>query len=355
MRWLSRFHNRAIVFGLPIIIFAVLAVFPQRYLAIATMTPTDPSSLGLGGTLGQLGASNSVFGNQAAIEIAMRVANGIYVRELAIKTGHLDKALGKTSVDLNRDLERRIEITSLRGGIIMISSKSTDPKLAKTIVSSYISGLRTRLGQIAREQSAYKRSVLEKLVGDASKSYAQAQANYDAFRRTYRTLAPQGQPEIVNTRLQQLQGAIDAKKIALSTARQFYTDDNIQIRQIKAEMLSLQEQLAQARSLTPNMKQDNVGSVIENTTRLFDLERKLSLQRSLYDSYQRFLEGTMVEDIASDANLRILEPPYIESARQYWLPGLAAMVALILLWGAVEFYRMRPPVGARLNGEGDRV
>ncbi|MBT0668676.1 hypothetical protein HT136_09885 [Novosphingobium profundi] len=351
MRWLSRFRNRALVFGLPILAFAVLAVFPQRYLAVATMTPSDPSSMGLSATLGQLGASNSVFGNQAAIEIAMRVANGVYVRDLAIKTGHLDKALGKSSLELERELEHRVDIRSLRGGIIMISTKDRDPKLAKTVVSSYTVALRSRLGQIAREQSAYKRKVLEQLVDEASKNYAKAQANYDTYRRTYRTPNPQGAPDSVNTRLLQLQGAIDAQKIALSTARQFYTDDNIQIRQLKAEMASLQEQLNQARSLAPNIKQDNVGSVIENTTRLFDLERKLGLQRSLYDSYQRFLEGTLVENIASDANLRILEPPYIETDRQYWMPGLAALAALILLWGAIEFYRLRPPVGARLERE----
>lgn len=355
MSWLSRFRNRALVFGLPIAAFAVLSVYPERYEASATLTPADPSSMGLGGTLGQLGATSSVFGNQAAVEVALRVANSVYVRDIAIQNGHLDKLLGASSIDLHRKLEGKVDIRSLRGAIILIDVKDTNPERAKAIVTAYTDALRQRLGEIARMQTAYKRDILEKLVSDAGKNYADAQDNYNSFRLKNRDPAPSGQLDLVNQRIVMLQSAIEAKNIALKTARQLYTDNNIQIRQIKAEIDALQNQLGQARTLDPNSAQSNVGSVVANSRKLFALERTLNLQRSLYDSYQRFLEGTAVENLASTANVRVLEPPYVETTRQYWLPALMAAIALALLWGAIEFYRMRPPVGAPIKREDDNV
>ena len=85
----SRFWQRALVFGIVAAIFMALAFFPQRYRASATLTPADPATLGLSGTLGQLGAINSVFGTQADVEVALRVATSIYTRQRVIDELHL--------------------------------------------------------------------------------------------------------------------------------------------------------------------------------------------------------------------------------------------------------------------------
>ena len=94
-----------------------------------------------------------------------------------------------------------------------------------------------------------------------------------------------------------------------------------------------------------------VGEAVDVSTRLYDLERELNLARSLYDNYQRYLEGTMVEDMTSTANMRMLEEPYVDTERQIWWPAMAGAIALMLLWIAIEFYRLRPPLGARLQEE----
>ena len=344
----ATFSRRAMIMGGLCAALVLLAFFPERYRAVATLTPTDPASLGLGGTLGQLGASNTVFGNQAAIEIAMRVGTSQDIRTMVIRRTHLDQRPDMSPLATHRWMTKRVDVRSLRGGIIQIDLTSRDRVLAQDVVQAYTLAIRDRLSEISRQQTDYKRDILEKLVRDATNGLAAAQRRYDTYRLTNRDAIPEVQTANVANRIAALEGAIRAKKITLAIARQIYTDQHVNVQQLKAEMTALQRDLADAKA-THGSGSQSVGSVVASTQILFGLQRELSLQRVLYDSYMRFLAGTSVEDLTSSANMRILEAPHIDTERQYWLPAIAAAVAVLLVWAGMEFYRLRPPLGARLG------
>lgn len=351
-RLFATFPRRALVFGILIVACVLLALFPQRYRAEVTLSPTDPSALGLSGTLGQLGALNSVFGTQAAIEVALRVGNGIAVRNIVISRLSLEKRLGMSLVKTHRWLEDAVTVRSLRGGIIVIEMQSRDPELATAIVNAYTEATQARLAQISRQQTAYKRGILERLANEASDNLARAQAAYDSFRLNNKTPDPMTQVDLVTSRIAQLQGSIKAKQVAMDAALQIYTPANPAIRQMSAEIAAMNQQLAQIKA-TNSQSDVTVGRAVKASSALFKLERELLIQRSLYDSYLKFLQGTSVEDLTSTANVRVLEPPTIDTDRQLWWPAVGAAIALILAWGAIEFYRMRPPVGSTLERSGD--
>lgn len=345
LRW------RATIFSVLIAISAVLAFFPERYRAAVTLTPTDPDALGLSGTLGQLGAINSVFGNQTAVEIAQRVANSQQVRNLVIDRTNLQKRLSDLDrTELHRWLYDNVSARTLRGGIIQVEMKIRDGQLARAIVAAYAAATQERLGEISRTQTAYKRQVLVQLVADASASLAKAQARYDEFRLRNSAPSPESEIENVSLRIPELEGAIKAKEIAIASAQTLFTENNRVMRQMQAELAATQQQLALVKTTNAN-QEATVGRAVANSSQLFKLQRELVIQRSLYDSYLRFLQGTAVENLTSTANVRILEPPFIDSERQYWWPAVASCIALILLWGAIEFYRLRPPAGSRLAGD----
>lgn len=325
----------------------VLTFFPVRYRAAVTLTPTDPQSLGLSGTLYQLGALNNVFGNQAAVEVALRIARGEAVKDYVIKKTDLaDRLHEHNRVKLHRWLDWEVDVRSLRGGIIMVEMHSRDADLAEKIVAAYAQATQNRLAEISRTQTAYKRDILVQLVGDASQQLNLAQARYDSFRLRNRAPTPETTVEAVSMRIPQLESAIKAKQVELAATRQLYTDDNMIVRQKMAEMAALQKQLAQVRA-TNTSDPATVGRAVAASSQLFKLERDLKIARALYDSYMRYLQGTAVEDLTSSANIRILEPPFVDTSRQVYLPALAIAVALFLLWVAIEFYRLRPPPGYR--------
>lgn len=346
--FLARFRWRALVFGGGVLLAALLAVFPERHLATSSFTPSDREALGLAGTLGELGAVGSVFGNQAAVEVALRIGNSDAVRDTVINRTELAEEMpGETRIGLQRYLRKKVDVRSLRGGIIIIEMLDTDQQFATEIVSAYQIAIQEELARVARRQTAYKRDVLKRLVKEASDELAVAEVAYDTFRLENRYTDPRGRISALGDRVGQLETVIRAKEIDLAKAREVFADSNLTVQQLLAELSALRGQLAEAKSLVPQQSQ-GVGELVENSTRLYQLERDLEIAKSLYNSYLRFLRGTSVEDLTADANIRVLETPHVETKRQYWLPAVALSVAILLLWIAIEAYRLRPMRGHRM-------
>jgi hypothetical protein len=349
-------HARAIrnpwtaraLFAVAIAICVFLALFPERHRAAVTLTPTDPASLGLSGTLGQLGAINSVFGNQAAVEIALKVGRSVNVRDTVIEKLKLRQRLNlPNDLAIHRWLNDKVTIRSLRGGIVLFEMHDDDAEFAKAVVGAYAAATQGQLADISRRQTEYKREVLVQLVSEASARLSRAQSAYDIFRLRNRYALPEESIKAIGSQIPILQAAIKAKEVQLNAARQFATDENMQVRQIIAELNSLRAQLAQVE--TTNISQDDsVGRAVASSTQALRLDRELRIAQSLYDSYMRFLEGTSVEDLTSTANVRVLEAPFVDTERQINWPFAAAALALALLLAAIEFYRLRPPVGDRV-------
>ncbi|HEX6661797.1 MAG TPA: hypothetical protein VF067_08020 [Sphingomicrobium sp.] len=336
------------LFAALIAIFIFFSFFPERYRAASSLTPTDPNTLGLSGALGQLGAINTVFGNQAAVEIALKVGRSVFVRDTVSDRLHLMKRMHfRDRVAMQRWLEANMGFRSLRGGILMIETYNEDPALARDLVAAYSDATRIRLAEINRRQTEYKRDVLLKLAREASDRVSRAQAAYDAFRLQTRYADPEQAMEAIGERIPILEAAIKAKEVQLNAARQFATDENMSVRQLVAEREALVAQLAQARATSP-AEQNSVGRVVQASTQAEKLAREVKIAKTLYESYMRFLEGTSVEDLTSLATVRVLEPPFVDTERQVNYSFLAVAFAIGLLWAALEFYRLRPPVGDRV-------
>jgi tyrosine-protein kinase Etk/Wzc len=334
---------RRAILGGAFVIAALLALFPERHRAAITLTPTDPASLGLSGTLGQLGAVQSVFGNQAAVEVSLRIARSDYVRTKVSDRLKLDSYLGKSRLDTLRWLDRKVDVHALRGGIIEMEVTLGDGDQAKRIVDAYATAVREQLAAVSRTQTAYKRDILLDLVTQANERLGKAQEAYDTFRLRTRYSSPQAAIMAVGDRVPKLEDDIKSKRIQLAAARQFFTDDNMNVRQILAEIEALEGQLANTRSIAPG-DLNSVGRVVRESTEVDRLRRDLDLAQALYDNYKRYLQGTSVEDLTSTANVRILEPAYIDSERQYNLPFVILASLVLLLAAAIEFYRLRPPL-----------
>jgi capsule polysaccharide export protein KpsE/RkpR len=339
--------KRRLLFLVLIAICALLALFPQKYRAVMSLTPSDPMTLGLGDTIRQVGAINSVFGNQAAVEVSLRVARSQYVRDGVSKRLNLPAKLGKSPIETDRWLQDEVEIRTLRGGILQFELKMRDAALAKQIVGTFGESVRQELSTISLRQTAYKKQILVELMQKSSDQLDVARSAYDTFRLRNRAALPDIAIRDIGATVPDLEGQIRAKQIQLSAMREFNTDKNVRVRQAQAEIAALQRQLAQARSLDTSGSPENrvsVGRGVRESTELDRLRRNLTLAQTLYDGYKKFLQGTTVEELTSTANVRVLEPAFIDSARQYNLIPASLGFLILILALAIEFYTLRPPL-----------
>lgn len=350
MKPLDRLWKRALIFGVPIAALVSLAAFPEQFRAEASLTPADPDTLGLSNTLEQLGALNSVFGKQADVEVALRIGNSIYTRDKVISDLSLVQRMDMSKLELHRWIKNKVTIRSMRGGIILIQMDYTDRYLAKEIVASFTKSIRNELASITRRQTKYKRDVLEKLVAESGLRLSKAQSEFDTFRLQNGYADPELSFGAISGRIPRLRSSIEDVDRRIAAASRLFTPENITIVQLQAERDALVQQLNEALDKRPVMSAGTVGEAVNASTKAYELERELKVARSLYTNYLRYLEGTMVEDLTSTANIRLLEQPYVSTERQYRLPLAAAAAALFLLWMAIEFYRLRPPVGALVLG-----
>lgn len=327
---------------------AVLTVFPQPYRAAVSLTPTDPSTLGLSGTLSQLGAGANLFGNQTAIEVSLKVARSVYVRQLVAKRVDLQRRLGLTDIEALRWLADKVDVRVMRGGIIEIELVRRDGDFAREVVGTYADAVREQLGVISREQTAYKRRILEQLVEQAAQRLDRAQSDFDTFRLSTRYGDPQSAVQEVAKKVPSLDAQIEAKQSEINALRRFATDQNILVKRAQVELQELVRRRALAAE--PQAQQrGSVGQVVVESTKGLRLRRELDVAQSLYDNYKRFLQGTSVEDLTSTANIRILEPAYIDPDRQYNLSAMAVGLLLLMLGGAIEFFKLRPARGVTVK------
>jgi len=342
-KWFGNDRYRRIGLVLAVLIFGLLALFPERERAVVSLAPTDPGALGLSDTLGQLSAGTNVFGSQAALDLTVKIGRSVYVREAVSRKLGLEKRLGKDRLHVMRWLDSHVKIRTQRGGIIQVEMSDGDGDFALRVVNAYTEEMRARLGIISREQVAYKRRILEQLLASSYDRFERARVAFDNFRRSTEYADPEGAIEQVAGRIPGLEQEILAKQRQLDTFRAFATDDNTQVRNVRAEIATLKAQLREAQSQRD--EQGSLGQVITESNKAAVIRKEFNFARDLYYNYKRFYEGTVVTDLTSNANMRILEPPFLDPARQFNLIPLAIAIVLALLGLAVEFYRIRPPVG----------
>ena len=343
---LDRLWKRALLFGVPMAVLVGLAAFPEKFRVEASLTPVDPSTLGLSSSLEQFGALNSVFGKQAAVEVALRIGRSIYTRERVIRIASLEQRLDMPKIKLHRWLDNEIEIRALRGGIILIQMDYTDKKIAQDIVAAFSNSTRDELSKIQQRQTKYKKDILEKLVAQSGLRLSRAQSEFDTFRLQNGYGDPGISFGALSSRIPGIRTAIEDLNRRIAAANKFLTPENISMIQLQAERIALIDQLNEALDTRPGVRAGTVGEVVDASTKSNELDRELRVARTLYTNYLRYLEGTVVEDLTSSANIRMLEQPYVSTERQYRWSLLAAAIALFLLWMAIEFYRLRPPLGA---------
>ena len=349
VRWIADSLKRRLVLGAFAVLFAVLTFFPRNYHATVQIIEPMQNAAGLSSVLGQLG------GNYAALlstgqtyEINLAVGRTYVVERDVVKQMGLLGTSGYETLDTAvRRLRRYVTVRSMRGGIIAIETEHRNPAFALRLDAAYARVYSQRLSELARQQTAYKRGVLNARMQEAVDRLTKAQAALDQFRQRYRLPDPEAQIGSSVGQLGSLQASLQAKRVELQSALQFATPQNMRVRSLQAEIGSLQSQIREEQERQNSPGGMTAAGLAHLSNQYENLQRDVTFAQTLYQAYARYLEGSAVEEMSAAWNLQQLEPPYIRPGHQINKLPLAMLLLVLLIAAAAEIYLIFPPHGVR--------
>jgi len=347
--WLRQPWKRRLIVGALALVLALLSVWPRTYIARADLIPDDS-----GGDLSSLlGASGSgllslgaLLGNHQSIEADLTIARSQAVIVDVVKRLDLVGRHGfGNELRAEVKLRKKADIESIRGSILQITVRDRDPSFALELVRGFVTSVRGRMTILNLDRAAQKKAVATNRIGEASIALARAQDALNRFRAANKLAVPEIQLGAAVTLITQLQAKLDGAEAALRTLRTFATDQNVQVQAVEAEISSLRDQIAASQSNVRESSGPTLGIMSPKISEYQNLYRDERYADTVYEIYRRYLETVTVDELSATTNLNVVEPPFVDPARQYNIPAVGALF-LVLLFGAVaEFYVLRPPPG----------
>lgn len=331
------------------VIAAIFSVWPREYLAKADLIPDDSggglssllSSAGGGGLL-SLGA---LLGNHQSIEADLTIARSeIVIDDLLKALPEAQRArLGKGPMAAVR-LRKQTDLESIRGSILEITVKDRDPALAKALTQGFVTAIRGRLTTLNLEQAAEKKAVAQNRLAQATSDVARTQAALNSFRAANHLAAPEIQLGSAVAVQAALQGRLEAEEVQLQTLRKFATGNNVEVQAEQAQIAGLRGRIQQAQTAggggAPTL--GSLTPVISDYENLYIAEK---YAEAAFEIYKRYLDTVTVEELSATTNLDVIQPPYVDPARQYNVGAVGMLILIVLSAVAAEFYIARPPPG----------
>ena len=330
-----------------LVVLAVLSIWPRHYLARAELMPDDSggdlSSLLGGGGAGGLLSIGALLGNHQSIEADLTIGRSQAVLADVVKRLNLTARPGYANLDAAQaKLRKKIDMAALRGSILQISVRDTDRFFARNVVAAFVVAIQDRLTALNLNQTAQRRAVATTRMNDAITRLSKAQDALSRFRSENKLAAPEAQLGEAVSLLANLQGQLQAKQVQLAALSEFATRNNIQVRSIEAEITGLKNQIAQAQA-SPRVQQgSNLAGIAQISTTYLNLYRDEKFAEALYQIYSQALEKLTIEELSANVTMDLIEPPYVDPARQLntLMVGLFALV--FLLASLAEFYFWKP-------------
>ena len=348
---MRRRRPRLIAYGVAAVLLVLLAIFPRHYDAKTKLLPQDTSG-GLAATLNiGPGLQNfaSLIGTHQTTEVYLLLARSNDVALEVIKQLDLSGKPGFENLDqARRTLARKVDTHSLTGGVLEIEAKDADPEFAKRLVATFSQVIQDRARTLSLEQTTRKRNIVDERFKEAVVNLARAQSALDQFRRENKLAQPQTQFGMAVGLKASLQGELQGKLVQLQAAEQFATNDNIQIQQLRAQIVSLRSQIAEADAAAGDNPASLTG-IASKADQYYNLYREEQFQEALAQTYERSMEQVVVEEIGANSNnnVEVIEAPFVSPNHPLSVPAIALLAVLALLAFGIEVYAPMTGLGRR--------
>jgi len=301
----------------------------------ALALPTLSKSPGLAGLAGMAG---DMFGLKSTGALFTKVLQSQNVDDRIIKRFNLRKRWGSPYQEAAREklLSRTTIEEDKKSGVISISFKDRDPKLAQGVVTAYIDELNNVLKEVSTSSATKEREFLEQRLKEEQQALDDAQQKFSQFASKNMALDIPEQTRVTVEAASRLQGELIANRAQLQALEQTYTPENYRVKSLQAHVNELEKELNRlnnGRSSQVAPDPSNPYPSVKNLPVLgvqwSDLYRNTKIHETVYELLTQQLEMARIQEVKDIPVAKQLDPP-LESERKTPSPVIIVGIAIIL-------------------------
>jgi capsule polysaccharide export protein KpsE/RkpR len=205
-----------------------------------------------------------------------------------------------------------------KSGLLTISVTDKDRYRARDIAESYVEELNKLVNSLSTSSARRERVFLEERLSSIKDSLDASAHTLSQFSSRNATVDPQKEGEATVEAAEKLQGELITAQGQLSGLKAMYSDDNVRVRQVRAQIGELQSELRKMSGMgeNPSATDLKTGQVLPSVRQLpllgytyYDLSRQVTMQETLYETLTKQYELAKVQEAKEIPPIKILDPP----------------------------------------------
>jgi capsule polysaccharide export protein KpsE/RkpR len=331
--------------GAGLILFTLVAfLLPKRYTATARLMPPDYTSsisAGLamsavggdsGGATGGaplMGLASHLLGLNTSGELIVGVLRSQTLEDRVIqKFGLMNEYGAKYPEDARKKLESQTDVQSdMKTGIITIAVENRDPRKAAAMAQEQVDALNDLLAQVNTSAARRERVFIGERLQTIKEELDAATKEFSVFASQNTAINIPDQIKAMVAAAADLQGQLIAAESQLKSMQQVYTDNNVNVRQMKALVAELRNQLNKfgGKGVTPadggKLSSDELYPSIRQLPLLgvkyLDLYRRSKIDEAAFELLSKEYEIAKVEEAREVPSVAVLDFPTVPGKKSF--------------------------------------
>ena len=240
-------------------------------------------------------------------------------------------------------LGRHTKITEdKKSGVLTIEVEDKDPVRARDMAQAYLDELNKLVNATSTSTARQERIFIEHRLNAVQNDLEQAQLELSAFSSKNSTIDIREQTRAMVDAGARIQGELLVEQSGLQALRQIYGDDNVRVRETRARIASLQQELTQmtgssAPLSTSDIPVDDKGALYPSLRQLprlavpyADLYRRVKVQETVFELLTQQYEMARLEEAKDTPVVSVIDTPGIAEKKSF-PPRLIITLALTVL------------------------
>jgi uncharacterized protein involved in exopolysaccharide biosynthesis len=356
-------------------LIALAFLLPDKYTSTTRLMPPDQEGSSGLGMLAELfsssKSSDSSLGSMASSALGLKTSGALFigimqsrsVEDALISDFNLRRVYGENEwVKARAKLESNTNIQDDRkSGIITIAVTDKSPQRAAAMAAAYVTELDRVVTHLNTSSAHRERVFLQGRLQQVQQNLEADEKAFSQFASKNSAIDVPQQGKAMIEAAASLEGQLIAEQTELQSLRQIYTDSNVRVRSMEAEVASLRQQLQQmggkgAADSDAGGDQDN-SSLYPSIRQLpilgvtyADLYRRTKVQEAVFETLTKEYEMAKVEEAKETPSVKVLDSPNIAqkpSSPDRWLiilggGALCFLAACVWVIGESKWQQIDP-------------